>query len=94
MFDNKNLRQQFKSNVTNFSLFNSISNKKFLILLFQNITIIYLLAISKLYIASLFDNLLSQMLSKVESIDIIEFYKQTLAIITVFITFIYITINL
>ena len=94
MFNDKKLRQQFKSNVINFSLFNSISNKKFLILLFQNITIIYLLAIPKLYIASLFDNLLSQMLSKVESIDIIEFYKQTLAIITIFITFIYITIIL
>ena len=94
MFDNKNLRQQFKSNVTNFSLFNSISNKKFLILLFQNITIIYLLAIFNYCIVSLFDNLLSQMLSKVESIDIIEFYKQTLAIITIFITFIYITIIL
>ena len=94
MFDNKKLRQQFKSNVTNFSLFNSISNKKFLILLFQNITIIYLLAIFNYCIVSLFDNLLSQMLSKVESIDIIEFYKQTLAIITIFITFIYITINL
>lgn len=94
MFDNKKLRQQFKSNVTNFSLFNSIPNKKFLILLFQNITIIYLLAIFNYCIVSLFDNLLSQMLSKVESIDIIEFYKQTLAIITIFITFIYITINL
>lgn len=94
MFDNKKLRQQFKSNVTNFSLFNSISNKKFLILLFQNITKIYLLAIFNYCIVSLFDSLLSQMLSKVESIDIIEFYKQTLAIITIFITFIYITINL
>ena len=94
MFNDKKLRQQFKSNVINFSLFNSISNKKFLILLFQNITIIYLLAIFNYCIVSLFDNLLSQMLSKVESIDIIEFYKQTLAIITIFITFIYITINL